>query len=65
MDDPVAAPPKRKRLFTTRKVFSLIGFVTATFMLWFGKIGGEEWVYVLVIVIAGHHAQDLIRAWKK
>jgi hypothetical protein len=34
-------------------------------MLWYGKIGGEEWVYVLVIVIAGHHAEDLIKAWRK
>jgi hypothetical protein len=62
--DEAPALPKKKRLFTTRKVFSAIGFITATWLLWFGKIGGEEWVYTLVIVIAGHHAEDLIKAIK-
>jgi hypothetical protein len=62
---PTEQAPKKRRVFTTRKVFSLVGFLAATIMLWYGKINGEEWVYVLVIVIAGHHAEDLIKAWRR
>jgi hypothetical protein len=62
MDEPVT--PKKKRIFTTRKVFSLVGFVIATIELNNGRISGEQWVYVLIIVIAGHHAEDLIKAWR-
>ena len=42
----------------------MLGFFTATALCWNGKIGGEMWVYSMAIVIAGHHMEDLIRAWK-
>jgi hypothetical protein len=64
LSQPDAPAPKKKRLLTTRKVFSFIGFVVATIELNCGHISGEEWVYVLIIVIAGHHAEDLVKAWR-
>jgi hypothetical protein len=43
----------------------VIGLALATAALWTGKISGENWVYVLVIVISGHHAEDLIKAYRR
>ena len=53
-----------KRFTTKRFIFSMIGFITATALCWNGKMSGEVWVYSMAVVIAGHHMEDLIRAWK-
>lgn len=52
------------RLLTTRKLFSLIAFTTASVALWNGKLGGAEWVYAVAVILAGHHAADLIKAYR-
>lgn len=53
------------RRFTTKRfVFSAVGLGLATYLCWNAKIGGQEWVYALAIIIAGHHAEDIIRAWR-
>lgn len=44
--------------------FSVLGLGLATGLVYTGKLGGEQWVYALAIVIAGHHAEDIIKAWK-
>lgn len=53
-----------KRFTTKRFIFSMIGFITSTVLCWYGKINGEMWVYAMAIVIAGHHMEDLIKAWR-
>jgi hypothetical protein len=55
--------PKNK--WTTKRVaFSAAGFITATVALWNSKLDGGNWVFALAVVIAGHHAEDLIRAYR-
>jgi hypothetical protein len=53
-----------KRFFSKRVFLSLLGLGTATGLVIAGKIGGSEWVYALAVVIAGHHASDIVSAWK-
>lgn len=60
-----AAKPAHSRWFTKRFMISAVGFVTATALLILGKLTGECWVYSLAIVIAGHHAEDVIAAMRK
>ncbi len=43
----------------------MIGFATATTALWQGKLGGSDWVLAMAVVIAGHHMEDIIRAYRK
>jgi hypothetical protein len=63
MTDP--AIPAHSRWTTKRVVFSALGFVTATIALWTGKLDGENWVFALAVVIAGHHSEDIVKAWRK
>lgn len=51
--------------FTTKRFFiSMIGLGLGTWLCWETKISGEAWVYTLGICIAGHHAEDILKAWK-
>lgn len=51
--------------FTTKKFFfSLLGLILATVLTYQGHMTGEVWVYALAVIIAGHHAEDLIKAWR-
>lgn len=43
---------------------SAVGFATATVLLYTGKLTGECWVYALAVVIAGHHAEDIVKAMR-
>ena len=52
------------RWFTTRKVLTYVGITIATTALWKGKLSDSAWVYAMAVFIAGHHAADLIKAWK-
>lgn len=53
------------RRFTTKRfIFSAVVEGLATWMLYTGKLSGQEWVYASAIVIAGHHAEDIIKAWR-
>lgn len=57
-----AAP--QKRWWTTRKLLTVLGIAIATTALWTGKMSDGVWVYAMAVFIAGHHAADLIKAWK-
>jgi hypothetical protein len=50
--------------FTTRKVLTAVGFITATAMVYTGKMSDSVWVYALAVLLAGHHAADLIKAYR-
>jgi hypothetical protein len=52
------------RWFTSRKVITAVGFITATVMVYTGKMSDATWVYALAVLLAGHHAGDLISKWK-
>lgn len=55
---------QRKGWFTTRKVLTYVGISIATTMVYTGKMTDGVWVYAMAVFIAGHHAADLIKAWK-
>ena len=42
----------------------MIAFTTASVALWNGKLGGAEWVYAVAVILAGHHAADIIKAYR-
>jgi len=56
--------PSKKPFFTKRFIFSLIVLINGTALVYFGKLGGEQFVYLCALVVAGHHAADLITAWR-
>jgi len=52
------------RWTTKRVAFSVVGIVLATVLVYTGKMDGDAWVRALVVVIAGHHLEDIVKAWK-
>ena len=56
--------PKRSRWLTKRMFFSVTGLVTATVMVYTGKMDAGNWVFSLAVVIAGHHAEDIVKAMR-
>ena len=50
------------KFVTKRFLFSATGFATATVLLCVGKLSGECWVYAMAVCIAGHHAEDIVKA---
>jgi hypothetical protein len=52
------------RWLTSRKVITTVGVAIATTALFKGKMSDGVWVYAMAVFIAGHHAADLIKAWK-
>lgn len=54
----------KTRWFTSRKVITAVGIAIATVALFKGKMSDGTWVYSMAVFIAGHHAQDLISAWR-
>jgi len=54
----------KKRWFTTRKLLTVVGIAISTTALWKGKMTDSVWVYAMAVFIAGHHAVDLVKAWK-
>ena len=55
---------KHSRWLTKRMFFSVAGFVASTTMVYTGKMTDSVWVYSLAVVIAGHHAEDIVKAFK-
>ena len=53
-----------KKWFTTRKVLTYVCIAIATTMVYSGKMSDGVWVYAMAVFIAGHHAADLIKAFK-
>ena len=60
----MAAGQPSKGWFTTRKVLTYVSIVIATTMVYTGRMSDSVWVYAMAVFIAGHHAADLIKAWK-
>jgi hypothetical protein len=53
------------RRFTTKRfLFSAVGLGLATYLCLAGKLSGQEWVYALLSIIAGHHAEDIVARWR-
>ncbi len=57
-------PVKKTRWFTGRKVITTVGYATATYALFTGKMSDVVWVYAMAVFIAGHQSADLLKAWK-
>lgn len=55
---------KRTRWITSRKVITAVGVIISTVALFTGKMSDTVWVYAQAVFIAGHHAADMIKAWK-
>ena len=53
-----------KRWWTKRFVITAAATAIASAALFKGKMSDSVWVYAMAVFIAGHHAADLIRAWK-
>ena len=64
MRDDTLSEVKKKGWFTTRKVLTYTCIAVATTMVYTNKMSDGVWVYAMAVFIAGHHAADLIRAWK-
>jgi len=58
------ADGERKKWFTTRKVFSLLGLAISVVMVYTGKMDAGTWVEALAVITVGHHAADVIKAAK-
>ena len=60
--------PRKSRTFgellSKRFVFSLIILVNGTVLVWFGKLGGEQFVYLCGLVIMGHNAASVVAAMR-
>jgi hypothetical protein len=54
----------KKGWLTTRKVITAIGITIATTMVYTGKMEATVWVYAMAVFLAGHHAADIIKAYK-
>lgn len=39
-------------------------FAIGTLALWLGKINGDNWVYLCLVVLGGHNAQDIVSAYR-
>jgi hypothetical protein len=52
------------RWFTSRKVITTVGISIATVALFKGRMSDGVWVYAMAVFIAGHHAADLIKAFR-
>jgi hypothetical protein len=60
----VSADTGKTRWFTSRKVITVVGVAIATTALFSGKMSDSVWVYAMAVFITGHHAADLIKAFK-
>lgn len=58
------ADGEKKPFFTKRVLLSLLVLALGTSGLYAGKLAGGDYVLLCAIVIAGHHAVDLVKAWK-
>lgn len=56
--------PSKKGFLTKRFIFSMIILINGTALVYFGKLGGEQFVWLCTVVILGHRAPDAIKAWR-
>jgi hypothetical protein len=62
---PDQQPAPHSRWTTKRFIFSVVTFIVATVLLCTAKLTGEQWVWATACIIAGHHGDALIAAWRK
>lgn len=60
----MSAASGKTRWLTSRKVITAVGVATSTVALFTGKMSDQCWVFAQAVFIAGHHAEDLIKAFK-
>lgn len=49
---------------TKRSVITAAGFITATAMVYSGKMSDQVWVYAVAVFVAGHHAAEIVKAFR-
>jgi hypothetical protein len=54
----------KKGWFTTRKTLTYACIITATVMVYTGKMTDSVWVYAMAVFLAGHHAADIVKAFR-
>lgn len=59
------ASGKTRGIFSRRFVLAVTGLAIASVAMWFGKLDGTNWVYALAVVLAGHNAEDIVKAVRK
>lgn len=47
-----------------RKVLTVILVIDGTVALWNGKLGGEQFVWLMLGCLAGHHLPEVLKAWR-
>jgi hypothetical protein len=62
--EPVTAPAP-KRLLTKRFALAGAGLLLASALCWLGKIGGDAWVFAFATALAGHRAEDIVKAYRR
>lgn len=56
---------KTRGIFSRRFVLAVASLTAGTAALWFGKLDGTNWVYLVGVVLAGHNAEDIVKALRK
>lgn len=56
---------KHSRWTTKRLFLSVLSLGLGTWALWYGKLDGENWVFLAFGCMAGHNLEDIIKAWRK
>ena len=59
--DPV---PGKKPIATKRFILAAAGILLATALCAFGKMTGAEWVAAFAAGLAGHRAEDIVKAFR-
>lgn len=54
----------KKPFFSKRVLLSIAGLAISTGMVFAGKMTDSAWVFSLAVILAGHHASDIVKAWK-
>lgn len=50
---------------TTRKVLTALCITIATVMVYTGKMNAGEWVDGMAVFLIGHHASDVVKAFRR
>lgn len=53
-----------KKWLKRKSIITIASVAIAAVALFHGKMSDSVWVYAMAVFIAGHHAEDLIRAWR-
>ena len=56
---------KTRGIFSRRFVLAVAALATGSTALWYGKLDGTNWVYLVMVVLAGHNAEDIVKAIRR